>query len=186
MPASRPSPFPPPPSAFLPPVDLAYKQASRYLPRPLHWISVPGTDTSRPCALSGRTRLTAIVFAFGLLGLLAVAVFAKPNPNGVGTHQQFGFPPCTFRVLFDRPCPSCGMTTSWAHLVRGQLVGALRANVGGTLLAAIAILITPWLLISAIRGRWLVCEPRTAMVAWMAFGIVLITLIDWAIRLVVG
>ena len=64
-----------------------------------------------------RVPKTAMV-AIGLLLPLGAAVRLQPAREGLGTHQQLGLPPCTFRVLFDRPCPSCGMSTSWAHLVR--------------------------------------------------------------------
>ena len=35
------------------------------------------------------------------------------------------------------------------HLVRGQLFGALQANVGGTLLGLMAVAAVPWLAVSA-------------------------------------
>ena len=126
------------------------------------------------------------MLGFGFLALLAVAVFLKPDPRRRGTHQQFGLPPCTFRVVFGRPCPTCGMTTAWAHLVRGQLVGALRANVGGTLLGLLAVAAVPWLLASAARGRWLGWVPNSTAVARVAVGIGLVTLIDWGLRLLAG
>ena len=91
--------------------------------------------------------------AVGLLGLLAIAAMLKPSPLGHGTHQQLGLPPCTFWVLFGRPCPTCGMTTAWAHLVRGQWVDACRANLGGALLGLLAMVAAPWLLGSADSRR---------------------------------
>jgi len=144
------------------------------------------TGRFRQIPLSGRDRLTASVLALGLLALLAVAAFLKPDPRGLGTHQQFGLPPCTFRFFLGRPCPSCGMTTSWAHLVRGQLIGALRASVGGTLLGALAVLSVPWLVVSAAWGRWLGWAPNGTTVGWVASAILLVTLIDWGIRLAAG
>ena len=127
-----------------------------------------------------------IVSAVGLLALLGVAAALEPDPRGYGTHQRFGLPPCTFRVLFGRRCPTCGMTTAWACLVRGQLSGALRANVGGTLLAALAAVGAPWLLGSALRGRWLGWTPTDTVLAWLAVAVALITLVDWGLRLWVG
>ena len=124
--------------------------------------------------------------AVALLGLLAVAAWLKPSPLGYGTHQQLGLPPCTFWVLFGRPCPTCGMTTAWAHLVRGECVSAFRANAGGTLLGMLAILAVPWLLGSARRGTWIGVSPNGTAAAWLSTTILLITLIDWAIRLMSG
>jgi hypothetical protein len=147
---------------------------------------VAETGRSRETALSGRDRLVTAALALGLLVLLAAAALLRPDPRGLGTHQQFGLPPCTFRFLFGRRCPSCGMTTSWACLVRGELLDAFRANVGGTLLAALALVGVPWLAGSAARGRWLVWAPNSLTAAWVGSVILLVTLIDWAVRLAAG
>ena len=112
------------------------------LPPPMDRTDVATTER-QPKLLSWRQRCLAAAVAAGLAALLAVAVALKPSPLGLGTHQQLGLPPCSFQVLFGWPCPSCGMTTSSAHLVRGQLFGALRANVGGTLLGLIAVVAAP-------------------------------------------
>ena len=119
----------------------------------------------------------------GLLGLLAIAAVLKPSPLGYGTHEQVGLPPCTFSVLFGRPCPTCGMTTAWAHLVRGQWFDACRANAGGVLLGILAMVAGPWLLGSALRGDWLGIRPDGRVVAWIFAIVFLVTMIDWAIRL---
>lgn len=78
------------------------------------------------------------------------------------------------------------MTTSWAHVVRGQLIDALRANAGGTLLGTLAVLSVPWLAVSAARRRWLGWAPNSVVVAWVGLAILLVTLIDWGIRLATG
>jgi len=110
----------------------------------------------------------------------------EPDKRGHGTHQQLGLPPCTFRVLFGRRCPSCGMTTAWAHLARGQLVPALQANVGGTLLGLLDLAAGAWSLLSAAWGRWLGWMPNSGVLAWVAAAIVLITLVDWGYRLLLA
>jgi hypothetical protein len=74
------------------------------------------------------------------------------------------------------------MTTSWAHLVRGQVIRACRANAGGTLLGIVAVVLGPWSLISGIRGRWL-WQPMSERVALTtSLGLVMVTLIDWGVR----
>jgi hypothetical protein len=117
---------------------------------------------------------------------LAVACVLEPSPQNRGTHQQLGLPPCTVVVLFGHRCPACGMTTAWAHLVRGHWVEAMRANVGGALLGLFDVLAVPWLLASAARGRWLGWVPDMNVVAWVIAAIMLVTLIDWAVRMIVG
>ncbi len=144
------------------------------------------TKDDRPAALSWGERWIAIALALGLSGLIGVAAVLHPQTQGFGTHQQLGLPPCTVRVLFDRPCPSCGMTTSWANLVRGNLSEALRANVGGTLLGVLAMAGIPYLTVSAVRGRWWGCEPRVAIVIYLIAVVVSVTLIQWGLRLAAG
>lgn len=114
---------------------------------------------------------------------LAMAACLTPSGTGSGTHEQLGLPPCSFKTLVGVPCPSCGMTTAWAHGMRGEIGGALRANVGGTLLCLLDLVVVPWLLVSALVGRWVCVAPRDGPIAWMALGFVAITLADWGIRL---
>jgi len=130
-------------------------------------------------------RFTRCVLALAgavLLGLLFVALLLEPDRQGYGTHQQLGLPPCTIVVLYGRRCPSCGMTTSWAYLVRGQVGAAIEANVGGALLGLVALASAPWMLASATRGRWLWRKPaELAMIAGTA-AIACATLVQWLIR----
>lgn len=75
------------------------------------------------------------------------------------------------------------MTTSWSHFTRGQVVSALRANTGGTLLAVVAIVLGPWLLVSGLRGRWL-WRPLgewSAAIGCLIAMLVIVT--DWITRL---
>jgi hypothetical protein len=110
-------------------------------------------------------------WALFLLSGFALAWSLKPDPRGFGTHQQFGLPECSVRLLFSRPCPGCGMTTCFSHFIRGEFVEAGRANPAGILLASLCALMIPWSLVSAVRGStWLVQEPLVLLT-------VLITLI---------
>jgi hypothetical protein len=123
-----------------------------------------------------------VVVGAGLLALLATAVYLRPSQRGYGTHQQLGLPPCSFRQLFGSRCPSCGMTTAWSNTVRGRLIEAVRANSAGTALCVAALISTPWMLVSGIRGRWLVTPPSERKLALAATLFVVITLVDWAFR----
>lgn len=145
--------------------------------------------SSLPCgarhpigALDRRTRALMGVIGLGLLALLITASRLAPSAQGHGTHQQLGLPPCTFLSLFGHRCPACGMTTAWAHVVRGELRAALVANVGGALLAIAAGCAVPWLLLAAIGGRWWPIAPREGPLAWAAGGFVALTLLDWLTR----
>ena len=115
----------------------------------------PSPRTSEVPPLSRTDQLT-LIFA-GLVGLtlLLLAAWLKPNPNGFGTHQQLGLPPCTFQFWFGFPCPSCGGTTAFAHFVRGQWGSALRANAASCLFAGLCVIGVPWSWASAWQRRYL-------------------------------
>lgn len=153
------------------------------LPTSYRSMSLIGTSPPTCERLSGVVRVGAVLLAFGLAVPLVLACRLKPDPAGHGTHQQLGLPPCTMLVLFGRPCPTCGMTTSWAHLVRGRLGEALRANVGGTMLGLVDLLVVPWLLLAAVRGRWPGGELPLALAPWLAVIVFVVTLIQWVGRL---
>lgn len=135
-----------------------------------------------PVKTTGRATLLAI--ALVLIGGFLVALWVSPDPRGYGTHQQLGLPPCTFRLLFGYPCPGCGMTTCFAHFVRGQFAEAARSNVAGFVMAAICAMIIPWSLISAFLGRlWLVSDP--AMVAGgMMASLSFLAFMLWLVQLI--
>src|SRR5437868_6835162 len=59
------------------------------------------------------------------------AIYLTPSAAGHGTHQELGLPLCPSVLLFDRPCPGCGLTTSWTALVHGDIALAFRAHALG-------------------------------------------------------
>jgi hypothetical protein len=78
-----------------------------------------------------------LVWFFAWLGVTAVGFLLTPSENGHGTHQQLGLPPCPSVIFFERPCPGCGLTTSWTATLHGQLVAAFSAHNLGPLLYAL-------------------------------------------------
>jgi len=117
-----------------------------------------------------------------LLGLLGLAATLTPSRSGLGTHQQLGLPPCTFEAILGVRCPTCGMTTSWSHLLHGDFAASWGANPGGTCLAAATALAAVWAITAAYRGVAAPRIPRAVMCATV-LAIVTITLIDWASRI---
>ena len=57
-----------------------------------------------------------------------IGAFLTPDKSGHGTHQQLGLPPCPSVLLFDRPCPGCGLTTSWTAFIHGNFAEAFHAH----------------------------------------------------------
>jgi hypothetical protein len=121
-----------------------------------------------------------------LLAMLATAAWLSPSPQGIGTHQQLGLPPCTFVAWLGIRCPSCGMTTSWSYMLRGNVLGAIEANAGGALLAVTAAVCGPWLVGSALLGRWLGGRPREWLTVAVGVAIVIVTLVQWTVRISLG
>ncbi len=62
------------------------------------------------------------------------AFILKPESAGHGTHQQLGLPACPSAALFDRPCPGCGLTTSWTNTLHGQFAAAFQNHWLGPIL----------------------------------------------------
>jgi hypothetical protein len=86
-----------------------------------------------------RYRIGFAILAGICLSVLVVAAFLKPNPHGLGTHTQLGKPACGFYKRTGYPCPTCGMTTAFAHTVRGQLFQAFAVQPAGALAALLCV-----------------------------------------------
>ncbi|HEY2158660.1 MAG TPA: DUF2752 domain-containing protein, partial [Isosphaeraceae bacterium] len=109
-----------------------------------------GEDSPRLGAIA---RAGLLALAAVLIGLFATAGRLSPDPRGYGTHEQLGLSPCAILRLTGRPCPTCGMTTSFAWLARGDPARAWRANPAGLLAAVVGAGLVPWLLLVASTGR---------------------------------
>lgn len=133
-----------------------------------------------PLSRSGRAWLLAT--SLGLVAVFAVARSLEPDRRGYGTHQQLGLPECSVQLLWNLPCPGCGMTTAFAHLVRGQWQAAARANPSGFLLAALGGLMIPWLWASAWRGETVAIDRPLETLLGLLAAISLVTLAVWGWR----
>jgi hypothetical protein len=130
-------------------------------------------------------RLTLLVLGAFMAAPLVTACLLTPDPygQGYGTHRQLGLPPCGMVQYFGVRCPSCGMTTAFTWTVRGRLDRAIAANSGGTLLAVLGIMFSPWCLIGAARAKWFLWKPREGVIITLALLILAVTLLDWGFRL---
>lgn len=77
------------------------------------------------------------------------------------------------------------MTTSWAHLMDGNIGLACATNLGGTLLCLLTIFVTPVFLYMSLRGTttrygWFSLASIPVLILAMA-----ISIIEWLIRLAV-
>ena len=147
-------------------------------------MSSLSTRSGYPVGRVGRGLLVG--WSLLLLAGFSLAFSLEPDPRGYGTHQRLGLPPCSFKFMFDIPCPSCGMTTSFANFVRGRFVEAARANVAGLLLATVCAVLIPWCLVSAWRGRlWNVDRPDMSLL-WLLLVLAGVCLLQWGVRLAIA
>ena len=115
------------------------------------------------------------------VAVLGVALFLEPDPRGFGTHQQLGLPPCGFRWLTGFSCPGCGLTTSFAHGIRGSWLRAAVANPIGLALFFAVCLTIPLGVVAVLRGwsfgqvidrfaldRWALVFAAAAILVWIA------------------
>ena len=130
-----------------------------------------------------RGRVLLVAGSLAVIGGFALAYRLEPDPRGYGTHQRLGLPPCTIRAVFGIPCPSCGMTTSFANITKGRFQAAARANVSGILLSLVCAVFVPWSWLSAFYGRlcWLTRPAKPAFLL-LVFVCGLAT-VEWVVRL---
>lgn len=119
-------------------------------------------DTSIEVRLPGwYTRLIGLTVFAAAAALLVVAGQLQPSPEGFGTHQQLPMTaPCGFLVGTGYPCPSCGMTTAFAHTVRFHWLRAAWVQPMGFALALATVVV-------GIGGLWTLVFGRVPRTRWV-------------------
>lgn len=140
------------------------------------------TPETRPLGRWARWSLLGL--ALGLASMLGIARRLEPDPRGFGTHVQLGLAPCSFREATGIPCPSCGMTTSMAWLVRGRFDRSWSANPGGVAVGLLAAALIPWLVVSAARGRPWLGRWATDLLMACFVAVVAWSVLAWFFRMV--
>ncbi len=135
---------------------------------------------------TGPARLIAFAVLGGSSTLLGLAASLTPDGRGFGSHQQLGYPPCTSVVVFGYPCPTCGMTTSFAHLVRGELIASFQAQPAGFLLGLATIASAAVSVSVLVTGKvWSVNWFRVSAARLVAV-LLLLAVGGWAYKIAVG
>ncbi len=131
-----------------------------------------------PVELSSTTlpRLVGAGVAVAATILLGLASWLEPSASGLGTHTQLILAPCGWILTMNLPCPTCGMTTAFAHAANGNLLAALVAQPMGAVLAvatAMALVVGSFTAVTGSRvavlfgGLW---GRRTAWILGLGFG----------------
>lgn len=79
-------------------------------------------------------RLVWAGVALVCLALMVTAWKLTPAEEGIGTHTQMGMAPCSWPERFGKPCPMCGMTTSFSRAASTDFLGSFHAQPFGSLL----------------------------------------------------
>jgi hypothetical protein len=119
---------------------------------------------------SRATQATAIAF-----GLLA-ARFATPD-------RPLPFDVCVLKVLTGIPCPTCGLTRSLCHALRGDWSASLGYHPAGIALAVALIGWAIWAAAEASRGHLVGDSVRRQLSTAMLKGAIAISLVVWLARL---
>lgn len=125
-----------------------------------------------------RRKLAGQLIWFGTWAVVTgLGLGMRPSSAGHGTHTQLGLPPCPSVVIFDRPCPGCGLTTSWTAFLHGDFALAFSAHPLGPplyLAFAVSALLGFAGYFKGLRlrteGRWANTGLAVALFGLLAFG----------------
>jgi Protein of unknown function (DUF2752) len=138
--------------------------------------------------LTLKVRIGLVVIGLALIAVFVTATRVRPydsdgNALKMGSHQTIGMPACNFREWFETPCPSCGMTTSFALLVRGDVWNSLKANWVGTMLALVWAGLIPWTIWSSLKGRYAFVREIEIPLGLLVGTFAMLLLIRWGLVL---
>jgi hypothetical protein len=122
-------------------------------------------------------RLVAATVTIVCSTVLGLAAYLTPSASGLGSHEQLGLPRCGWIIIADLPCPTCGMTTAFAHAADGHILHALHAQPMGAILAvlvAMTWLVSIHVLITGSRLGGAFTRLWNAKVAWTLSGSVVL------------
>ncbi len=103
--------------------------------RPAYPSAVPAPTLQAPLRACLGTRIFAAILAAAALSVLITAALIRPDPSGTGTHRQLGLPECGWLAVTGYPCPTCGMTTSFAAATHAQPIASIKAQPFGAAFA---------------------------------------------------
>ena len=119
-------------------------------------VTGPTTDTPPqtppPMRADRATRTGSALAAGACLAVLIVAAVLRPSAEGHGTHTALGLPSCQWVQMFNKPCPTCGMTTSFAYAADASFVQSAGAQPFGMILAVLTAAIFWGALHTAVTG----------------------------------
>lgn len=117
-----------------------------------------------------------VVLIFATLSLAGLVIARAWPVDSV----MSGEPTCIVRILFNIPCPGCGMTRSWVLTAHGDFLTAFQYNLFGPIGMAVAAATVgfvayslvrrrpPERLLSLVNPRWLLA----LLIVWLVYSVV--------------
>ena len=128
-------------------------------------------------------RLPWLIAPLLFIGVTIIALLLTPDPKGYGTHQQLGLPACTFYYLTGWVCPSCGLTTSFSHMVHLQWKQAFSAHVFGPFLYLSFAVLAFFSMLEACGKKTFLRSTTYVKKSFWIYLIVGIFFLTWILRL---
>jgi len=153
---------------------------------PVSARSAESSETGRPRTWPRAKRAERIfqaVLAVVLASVVGLGMVLKPSPTGTGTHTILGLSPCGSLAVTGRPCPTCGVTTSFVLAAHGRFYEALVNQPLGLMVFVAVVGALSLVLVLLISGQS--CRPlltrRRVMILTAGFGIMLLA--SWFYKL---
>jgi len=140
-------------------------------------ISQPVSATTGRSDSASVRRVIAVLAALASGVVLTIAAMLTPAEAGVGTHTQI-LPgqQCAWITAANCPCPTCGMTTAFAHAANGNLLASFLTQPLGSLLAiatAMTFLLSSYVAFTGSRVAHRLTRLWTPRMVWVVAALVL-------------
>lgn len=140
-------------------------------------LQTPASAILDPAPISvALRRWLAATLAAACAAVLGVAWWLDPDPAGVGTHTQLHIPRCGWIDTIGIPCPTCGMTTAFAHAADGNLIESFTIQPAGAVLAlvtAVVLIASMWVAVSGASVTPLVRPLGGSWLWWVGGALIL-------------
>jgi len=141
-------------------------------------------ERATPLRATLTQRLFAAVVAIASLSVLSMSAWLNPSPDGHGTHTQLGLKPCMWAVTLDKPCMTCGMTTSFAEAGEGHWERSFLTQPMGSLLVVITTVVFWGALVQCVSGARMgtMAEPMLKPRIFLLLGLLLLA--AWGYKII--
>ena len=124
-----------------------------------------------------------VILVLSSLAILAffvwIALATEPDVRGHGTHEQLGMTPCSWPILYDEPCPTCGVTTSVSWLAHGRPDVSLWTQPFGFGLGVASLLWVVLSLRSLLKRESLLFRVSQWPLLWILLAAVVLLFVAW-------